>query len=130
MGRTSLASLLGYVAAGLLTLTGIFHLTGLSYVRRLAAAAGGELAAIAPLLWVAFSVSLVVAALVAVVGAHRPDRTFWPVPLCLALIPAAAVALQVTVVGFSLPTAALLLDAVALVVAAAALRRLPAPPAA
>ena len=130
MARARLASLLGYAAGGLLTLTALFHLSGLGYVQRLAAAAGGDLKAIVPALWLAFSVSLLVAALVAVVVAHRPEPTYWLVLLSVALAPAAAVILQVIFVGFGLPSAALLLDTVVLIAASVALRQLSPRPAA
>jgi len=122
MTRTRLTSILPFAAAGLLALTAVFHYSGLGYVRRLASEAGGDLTVIAPLLWVSFSVDLVALALVAAIIGSRPDSVHWLVPLCLALPPAAAAALQVQYVGFGLPTAVLILDAALLVATGAALR--------
>jgi hypothetical protein len=122
MSRRQLPSLLALVAAALLALTAAFHFTGLGYVRRLAAQAGGDLETIAPLLWLAFSVDLLAIAAVAAVVALKPHAENWAILVFIALPPAAAAALQVRYIGFGLPTAILLLDAALLLVAAATMR--------
>lgn len=122
------ASVLAGFAAAMLLLTAAFHATGLDSATRLAHQAGGQLAVVVPMLWVAFSIDLTALGLVAAIVARRPAWGHRPILLVLAVPPLAAAAMQVRFLGFILPTAVLLLDVGLLVAAAFSVRRPAEPP--
>ncbi len=118
MTRQRVGSTLCLLTAVLLLATAAFHHTGFRYVSRLAGDAAPELRPLVPPLWLAFSASLVVLALIAAIAARRPAPGGRAILLIIALFPAAAAALQVRYLGFIPPTAILLVDAAVAIAAA------------
>lgn len=111
----------------LLLATAAFHHTGFSHVNRLARDAAPELRPLVPPVWLAFSASLIVLALIAGIIGRRPSTGHRAMLLVIALFPAAGGALQIGYIGFVLPTAILMADAVVAVAAAVVLESRPVP---
>jgi hypothetical protein len=120
MSRRRIGTSLTVAAAVAFIATAGLHATGYDSVTALAEQAAGDLASLVPMLWLGFSVDLVVLGLVigavALRGAGgRLILTF------TALCPLAAAGLQVRFLGFIAPTA-ILLAVTVLTLAAAAVR--------
>lgn len=98
---TGLAAL-GYFA------TAWIHSTGFDSITALAAEGPEEMAGLAPALWLAFSLDLIVLGLVIVGAALRRDGPVRPVIAVAALCPFGAAALQLRYIGFIPPTGILL----------------------
>lgn len=126
MTRERVGSALCLLTAVLLLVTAAFHHTGFGYVSRLASDAAPELRALVPPLWLAFSASLIVLALIAALIGRRPSTGHRAMLLVIALFPAAAAALPIRYIGFMLPTVILLTDASVAVAAAVLLESRPA----
>ena len=101
----------------------------LGQISKLAAATTGDAGTLLPMLWVAFGVTLAVAALIVGLVAWRLARGDQWILAATALLPLSAAALQVTYIGYIPPTALLLLDGL-LVLVSAELARRSFPPAA
>lgn len=100
-GLTAVAAL-GYVV------TAWIHSTGFDGVTALAAEGPEEMVLLMPALWLAFSLDLIVLALILALSAFRPARRMkWVVGIA-AFCPLGAAALQVRYIGFIPPTAILL----------------------
>lgn len=108
MTRVQLGSLFtGLAGAGFLG-TAALHGTGYDSVTQLAARGPAELQALAPALWLAFSLDLVIIGLILAVVARRPIPRDRAVLAVAALSPIGAALLQIRFLGFILPTAILL----------------------
>lgn len=122
MRSKRLGSILGIGSAlGFLATAGL-HATGYSSITGLARQAPEDLRSLMPLLWVSFSVDLVVLGLIVLVAAWRPSRMSGFVLALAGFVPAIAAGLQVAYLGFIPPTAILIVLALATWAAAITLR--------
>lgn len=108
--------------------TAALHYTGLGYITGLAADAPAELRPLVPLLWLSFSVNLLVLALLLAEIARDPMPAHRTMLILVTLGPLGGAALQIRYVGFIAPTAILLVDAAVVLAAAAVLSRTPGSP--
>jgi len=112
MSRKKLATLTTVLTGlGFFATAGI-HLTGLDSIRALAAQGPSDLEALAPALWISFSLDLVVLGLILLVVAIRPIGPARLVVAICGLAPLGAACLQLCYLGFIPPTAILLTIAV------------------
>lgn len=114
-------SLAGVAAAGFLA-TAWLHSTGYGSVKELARGSHPDLQAVAPALWLAFSVDLVVVGLIVAVIAIRPTPVGRVILAIAACSPLAGAGLQLVFIGFVPPTAILLVLGTITLLAAALLR--------
>jgi len=122
MKRRTVGSALAWLTAALFIATAAIHHTGFSGVSALAAETGGDVAILMPMLWLFFSIELVILGAVAAVIARRPSADHGTILMLLALVPGAAAVLQLVYIGFIPPTAILLFDALVAIAAGTALR--------
>jgi hypothetical protein len=128
MTRARLGSILAALAAVGYLATAWLHSTGYDSVTELAAAGPSDLAALAPALWLVFSLDLVILGLIVAVTAWRPTGPARLVLLVAAFGPLGAAALQLRYLGFIPPTAILLVLGALTLVAAAVTEAHPATP--
>jgi hypothetical protein len=107
-GRSRTLMVGGLVVGFAFVLTARLHWTGLSTVVELASSAPRPLPELAPALWIAFSIDLVVLGLIAAVVSYRPGAATVPVLALASICPLGAAGLQMKFLGFMPPTAILL----------------------
>jgi len=122
MTRSKAGRILTWFTAGAFVVTAALHYTGFPDVSALARETGGDVAILMPLLWLFFSIELVILAVVAVVIARKPTATQGVILAWLGLVPAAAAVLQVVYIGFIPPTAILFFDALVAIAAGVTMR--------
>lgn len=115
MTRERMAKLSASIGAALLCGTAVFHMTGYGFVVGLATP---DLRPIVAAVWVAGGISLVLAAVLAIVATPLFVTRRAAFLILAALTPLSIAVLQLVYLGFIPPTALLLLDAAILVVAA------------
>jgi hypothetical protein len=121
---------LTWLTAVLFIATAGLHHTGYPEVRDLARETGGDVAILMPMLWLFFSIELVILAAVALIVARRPTATHGTILVLLGLVPLTAAVLQLVYIGFIPPTAILLFDALVAIAAGVTVRSAALPPAA
>jgi len=122
MKRRTVVSALTWLTSFLFVATAAIHHTGFAGVSAMAAETGGDVAILMPMLWLFFSLDLVILGAVALVIARKPSAHHGTILMLLALVPAVAAALQLVSIGFIPPTAILIVDALVAMAAGAAMR--------
>jgi hypothetical protein len=122
MKRRTIGSALAWLTSALFIATAAIHHTGFSGVSALATETGGDVAILMPMLWLFFSIELVILGAIAAMIARKPSADHGTILMLLAFVPAAAAALQLVYIGFIPPTAILIFDALVAIAAGAAMR--------
>ncbi len=130
MTGTRVGGGLGWLTAVMFIATAVVHHTGFPAVTALARETGGDVAILMPLLWLFFSITLIILGVVAVIIARKPTATHGVILILLGLVPAAAAVLQLVYIGFILPTGILIVDALVAIAAGVTMRRAARPAAA